>query len=76
MTKIIDTLMYSLKTAIRNARINPKTTLFGATSVAAGVAMLQTVPLTAELAGGGVTAILIGIGYLLADDPIEPKKND
>lgn len=69
MKPLVDVLVHSVKTALRNARVNPKTTAFGAASLASGIAMLQTRPLTAEIGGAGVTAILVGIGYLLADDP-------
>lgn len=71
MKPYIDIILQNFRTAIRNARVSPKTTAFGVASLFSGIAMLQTQPLTTELIGTGITAILIGIGYLLADDPTD-----
>ena len=75
MTKLMEYLAGAFRTAIRNARQNPKTTIAGATSLATGITLLQTQPLTADIMAAGIAAVLVGIGGLLADDNTT-KPND
>ena len=74
MQEFINAVKALFTSALKNASVNPKTTMMGIIGIINGARILATPESTAEDIAMGITSMLGGITLVLANDP--KKEND
>jgi hypothetical protein len=75
MKKLLAILKFLGKSALKNAMSNPRTTTAGVAAIISGVEILNLPNAKTDDIALGVTTLVGGIAFVLADDP-NKKPND